>query len=43
MAADADGAAEVEVSPTGWVARQAELSSRPAARRAPPSSEFPAC
>ncbi|XQE82968.1 nitroreductase family deazaflavin-dependent oxidoreductase [Streptomyces microflavus] len=25
MAADADGAAEVEVSPTGWVARQAEL------------------
>ncbi|RDV48111.1 nitroreductase family deazaflavin-dependent oxidoreductase, partial [Streptomyces sp. IB2014 011-12] len=25
MAAEADGAAEVEVSPTGWVARQAEL------------------
>ncbi|MFW3471326.1 nitroreductase family deazaflavin-dependent oxidoreductase [Streptomyces microflavus] len=25
MAADADGAAEVEVSPTDWVARQAEL------------------
>ncbi|MFE8978068.1 hypothetical protein ACFYM7_32330, partial [Streptomyces cyaneofuscatus] len=25
MAAEADGAAEIEVSPTGWVARQAEL------------------
>ncbi|WP_411081264.1 nitroreductase family deazaflavin-dependent oxidoreductase [Streptomyces sp. cmx-18-6] len=25
MAAEADGAAEVELSPTGWVARQAEL------------------
>ncbi|MFE9012013.1 nitroreductase family deazaflavin-dependent oxidoreductase [Streptomyces cyaneofuscatus] len=25
MAAEADGATEVEVSPTGWVARQAEL------------------
>ncbi|MEW1613534.1 MULTISPECIES: nitroreductase family deazaflavin-dependent oxidoreductase [unclassified Streptomyces] len=25
MAAEADGAAQVEVSPTGWVARQAEL------------------
>ncbi|MFI7235924.1 nitroreductase family deazaflavin-dependent oxidoreductase [Streptomyces cyaneofuscatus] len=25
MAAEADGAPEVEVSPTGWVARQAEL------------------